>query len=109
MAENLGAEAGCRSTASRPFTSTTTGQWQSDFRRLSNTSCRTACGKYIARHLAPADTTFRARRPLRLLPDDASTLLTTETTTLIIAGMATDYCVLFTGADAYARLQIHVA
>ncbi|NLF64358.1 MAG: cysteine hydrolase [Chloroflexi bacterium] len=89
------------------------GQWQSDFRRLVEHVLQDGVrGEYIARHLAPADDDYFVLKPLHsgFYQTTLSTLLDhLETTTLIIAGMATDYCVLFTGADAYMRgFKIHV-
>lgn len=83
------------------------GQWQSDFRRLVAHVLQDGTrGEYVARHLAPADDDYFVLKPLHsgFYQTTLSTLLDhLETTTLIITGMATDYCVLFTASDAYMR------
>lgn len=83
------------------------GQWQSDFRRLVEHVLQDGVrGEAVASHLAPANDDYFVLKPLHsgFYQTTLSTLLDQlETTTLIITGMATDYCVLFTGADAYMR------
>jgi nicotinamidase-related amidase len=83
------------------------GQWQSDFRRLVEHVLQDGTrGEPVAAQLAPADDDYFVLKPLHsgFYQSALTTLLDhLETTTLIIAGIATDYCVLFTAADAYMR------
>jgi nicotinamidase-related amidase len=83
------------------------GQWQSDFRRhvdhLLHGGVR---GEPIARLLQPAADDYFVLKPLHsgFYATTLSTLLDyLEATTLILTGIATDICVLFTANDAYMR------
>jgi nicotinamidase-related amidase len=83
------------------------GQWQSDFRRLVEHVLQDGVrGEPLALQLAPAGDDYFVLKPLHsgFYQSTLSTLLDhLETTTLVIGGLATDYCVLFTAADAYMR------
>jgi nicotinamidase-related amidase len=83
------------------------GRWTSDFRRLvDHCSAEESRGRLIARTLAPADDDYFVLKPkhsgffnttLELL------LRYLHAHTLIIAGVTTDVCVMFTANDAYMR------
>lgn len=83
------------------------GQWQSDFRRLVEHVLQDGTrGEPVASYLAPADDDYFVLKPLHsgFYQTTLATLLDhLETTTLIVTGMATDFCVLFTANDAYMR------
>jgi nicotinamidase-related amidase len=83
------------------------GRWRSDFRRLvAHCLGENVRGRPIAERLVPDETDYFVLKPkhsgfynttLDLL------LHHLQAETLIITGMATDVCVLFTAADAYMR------
>jgi nicotinamidase-related amidase len=83
------------------------GQWRSDFRAtIQNALAPGMPGRDIARLLSPDDDDYFVLKPkhsgfynttLDLLLDYL------QTRTVILTGMATDVCVLFTAADAYMR------
>jgi len=83
------------------------GKWQSDFKaQVHHCLCDAVCGKFLAQRLMPeADDYFV------LKPKHSGFYYTTldtvlrhlETHTLILTGIATDRCVLFTASDAYLR------
>lgn len=83
------------------------GQWQSDFQRhvdhLLHDGVR---GEPVARLLVPDTDDYFVLKPLHsgFYETTMSTLLDyLEVTTLIVTGIATDICVLFTANDAYMR------
>jgi nicotinamidase-related amidase len=83
------------------------GQWRSDFRRLVQSCCeRPVRGQAIARLLKPDEDDYFILKPkhsaffqtnLDLLLQDLGI------TSLILVGMASDICVLFSANDAYMR------
>lgn len=83
------------------------GRWTSDFRRLvEHCAADGARGRLIAQMLAPADDDYFVLKPkhsgffsttLELL------LRYLHAETLILAGLTTDVCVMFTANDAYMR------
>lgn len=83
------------------------GRWRSDFRRIvAHCLDDDVRGKPVAEQLVPDENDYFVLKPkhsgfynttLDLLLDYL------QTETLIITGMATDVCVLFTAADAYMR------
>jgi nicotinamidase-related amidase len=83
------------------------GRWTSDFRRLVEHSAADGSrGRLIARMLAPGDDDYFVLKPkhsgffsttLELL------LRYLHARTLIVAGLTTDVCVMFTANDAYMR------
>jgi nicotinamidase-related amidase len=89
------------------------GQWQSDFQRLVDHLLHGGVrGEPLARLLHPEKDDYFVLKPLHsgFYATTLSTLLNyLEATTLLITGMATDICVLFTANDAYMRgFKIHV-
>lgn len=83
------------------------GQWRSDFRGLVD-RCLTADvrGQAIARLLAPGEDDYFVLKPLHTgFYSTALDLLLRElgSERLIICGVATEGCVLFTASDAYIR------
>jgi nicotinamidase-related amidase len=89
------------------------GQWQSDFQRLVDHLLHGGVrGEPLARLLHPEKDDYFVLKPLHsgFYATTLSTLLNyLEATTLIITGIATDICVLFTGNDAYMRgFKVHV-
>jgi nicotinamidase-related amidase len=90
------------------------GRWRSDFRRtVAHCTDEAVTGRPVARLLVPDDKDYFVLKPkhsgfynttLELLLD----YLRVET--LILTGMASDVCVLYTAADAYMRdLRVIVA
>ena len=83
------------------------GRWQSDFRRVVEHCLNDGVrGEEVARILQPDDDDYFVLKPkhsgfYNTTPDLLLEHLQTET--LILTGMATDVCVLFTAADAYMR------
>ena len=83
------------------------GRWRSDFRRIVNHCLDDGVlGRRVVEQLVPDENDYFVLKPkhsgfynttLDLLLDHL------EAKTLIITGMATDVCVLFTAADAYMR------
>jgi nicotinamidase-related amidase len=83
------------------------GRWRSDFHRIvAHCLDDGVRGRAVAEHLVPDETDYFVLKPkhsgfynttLDLLLDYL------QTETVIITGMATDVCVLFTAADAYMR------
>jgi len=83
------------------------GQWRSDFRALVERCLqREVRGKPIARLLAPGENDFFVLKPLHSgFYTTTLDLLLRElgSRKLVICGMATEGCVLFTASDAYIR------
>lgn len=83
------------------------GQWQSNFQRLVDHLLHGGVrGEPIARRLHPEADDYFVLKPLHsgFYETTLPTLLNyLEATTLIITGIATDICVLFTANDAYMR------
>jgi nicotinamidase-related amidase len=83
------------------------GQWQSDFQRnVDHVLHDGVRGEPIGRLLAPSGEDYFVLKPLHsgFYATTLSTLLDyLEATTLIVTGIATDICVLFTANDAYMR------
>lgn len=83
------------------------GQWRSDFRRLVDHCTHDAVpGREVARILKPSEDDYFVLKPKHsAFYSTALELLLQhlETRTLIISGMATESCVLFTANDAYLR------
>ena len=83
------------------------GQWRSDFQRLVERVLEGgARGEPVGRLLAPADDDYFVLKPLHsgFYSTALDTLLRElGCRKLVICGMATDSCVLFTAADAYIR------
>ena len=89
------------------------GQWQSDFQRLVDHLLHGGVrGEPLARLLHPEKDDYFVLKPLHsgFYATTLSTLLNyLEATTLIVTGIATDICVLFTANDAYMRgFKVHV-
>lgn len=89
------------------------GQWQSDFQRLVDHLLHGGVrGEPLARLLHPEKDDYFVLKPLHsgFYATTLSTLLNyLEATTLIVTGIATDICVLFTANDAYMRgFTVHV-
>lgn len=83
------------------------GKWQSDFQKLIKHCCEDkVCGQPIAKLLSPAENDYFVLKPKHsgFYSTTLELLLTyLEVKTLILTGMATNICVLFTANDAYMR------
>ena len=83
------------------------GQWRSDFRRLVERVLEgDARGEPVGRLLVPGDNDYFVLKPLHsgFYSTALDTLLRElGCTKLVICGMATESCVLFTASDAYIR------
>jgi nicotinamidase-related amidase len=81
------------------------GRWRSDFRRLVE-HCRKGRGRDIVDRLRPDDDDYFVLKPKHsgFFSSTLETLLRyLEAKTLILTGIAGNYCVLFTANDAYMR------
>jgi nicotinamidase-related amidase len=83
------------------------GRWRSDFRRLVNHCLDDdVIGRPVVEHLLPDENDYFVLKPKHSGFYNTTLDLLLEhlgAKTLIITGMATDVCVLFTAADAYMR------
>ena len=83
------------------------GKWQSDFKKLlAHSLSKEVRGSRIAEILAPDDDDYFVLKPKHsgFYSTTLSILLEhLECSTLILTGVATDICVLFTANDAYLR------
>src|SRR5206468_11647768 len=82
------------------------GRWQSDFRRTVEHCVRQGRAREIARLLRPDETDYFVMKPKHsgFFSTTLETLLRyLETQTLILTGIAGNFCVLFTANDAYMR------
>lgn len=83
------------------------GRWQSDFKKLvDHCLAEGVRGRPVARLLAPEEDDYFVLKPKHsaFYSTTLDTLLVyLQARTLIITGMATDICVLFTANDAYMR------
>lgn len=83
------------------------GKWQSDFRKLLEHSLKeSACGRRIAEKLKPDDEDYFVLKPKHsgfysTTLDVLLKYLGVET--LVLTGVTTDICILFTANDAYMR------
>ena len=81
------------------------GRWRSDFRRLVE-HCREGKAREMVDRLQPDDDDYFVLKPKHsgFFSSTLETLLRyLETKTLILTGIAGNYCVLFTANDAYMR------
>src|SRR3954464_8344355 len=81
------------------------GRWRSDFRQILD-HCLKSPGRLIARLLAPDEDDYFVLKPKHsgfeyTTPDVVLNYLGVET--LVLSGVATNFCVLFTAHDAYMR------
>jgi nicotinamidase-related amidase len=87
------------------------GKWRSDFRALLEHCTRDGVrGREVAKLLAPNESDYFVLKPKHsaFFSTTLDTLLEyLDTDTLIITGLTTDICVLFTASDAYMR-DLHV-
>jgi nicotinamidase-related amidase len=82
------------------------GRWKSDFRRTVDHCARHGCGRDVVKLLRPEETDYFVLKPKHsgFFSTTLETLLRyLETQTLILTGIAGNFCVLFTANDAYMR------
>jgi nicotinamidase-related amidase len=82
------------------------GRWKSDFRRTVDYCIRHGCGPDIVQLLRPDENDYFVLKPKHsgFFSTTLETLLRyLETQTLILTGIAGNFCVLFTANDAYMR------
>lgn len=82
------------------------GRWKSDFRRTVQHCVRHGRGREVVRSLQPEETDYFVLKPKHsgFFSTTLETLLRyLETQTLILTGIAGNFCVLFTANDAYMR------
>jgi nicotinamidase-related amidase len=82
------------------------GRWKSDFRRTLQHCARHGRGRQVVRLLQPEETDYFVLKPKHsgFFSTTLETLLRyLETQTLILTGIAGNFCVLFTANDAYMR------
>src|SRR5207253_7051182 len=82
------------------------GRWKSDFRRTVDYCARYGRGRDIMRLLRPEENDYFVLKPKHsgFFSTTLETLLRyLETQTLILTGIAGNFCVLFTANDAYMR------
>lgn len=82
------------------------GQWRSDFRTLVERCLGSGRGQAVARLLAPSGEDYFVLKPMHSgFQSTTLDLLLRElgARRLVIGGMATEACVLFTASDAYIR------
>src|SRR5437660_4531616 len=82
------------------------GRWKSDFRRTVDYCARHGHGRDIVRLLRPEENDYFVLKPKHsgFFSTTLETLLRyLETQTLILTGIAGNFCVLFTANDAYMR------
>src|SRR6266487_3410790 len=82
------------------------GRWKSDFRRTVNYCTRHGDGRAIVKLLRPDEGDYFVLKPKHsgFFSTTLETLLRyLETQTLILTGIAGNFCVLFTANDAYMR------
>src|SRR5437667_9101261 len=82
------------------------GRWKSDFRRTVDYCARYGRGRDIVRLLRPEENDYFVLKPKHsgFFSTTLETLLRyLETQTLILTGIAGNFCVLFTANDAYMR------
>jgi nicotinamidase-related amidase len=82
------------------------GRWKSDFRRTVDYCARHSRGRDIVRLLRPEENDYFVLKPKHsgFFSTTLETLLRyLETQTLILTGIAGNFCVLFTANDAYMR------
>ena len=82
------------------------GRWKSDFRRTVNHCTRHGDGRAIVKLLRPDEGDYFVLKPKHsgFFSTTLETLLRyLETQTLILTGIAGNFCVLFTANDAYMR------
>ncbi len=83
------------------------GRWQSDFRALVRRCLEEGVrGEPVVRLLEPADDDYHVLKPMHSGFYQSSLDVLLEhlgVQTVILTGMAVDYCVLFTANDAYMR------
>jgi nicotinamidase-related amidase len=82
------------------------GRWKSDFRRTVEHCARDGCGREIVDLLRPEESDYFVLKPKHsgFFSTTLETLLRyLGTQTLILTGIAGNFCVLFTANDAYMR------
>src|SRR5207248_11699105 len=82
------------------------GRWKSDFRRTVDHCTRHGRGRAIVKLLRPEESDYFVLKPKHsgFFSTTLETLLRyLETQTLILTGIAGNFCVLFTANDAYMR------
>ncbi len=82
------------------------GRWKSDFRRTVEHCARHGRGREVVESLRPEDNDYFVLKPKHsgFFSTTLETLLRyLETQTLILTGIAGNFCVLFTANDAYMR------
>jgi nicotinamidase-related amidase len=82
------------------------GRWKSDFRRTVDHCARHGCGRDVVKLLRPEESDYFVLKPKHsgFFSTTLETLLRyLETQTLILTGIAGNFCVLFTANDAYMR------
>ncbi len=82
------------------------GRWKSDFRRIVEHCARQGRGREIVKFLQPEESDYFVLKPKHsgFFSTTLETLLRyLETQTLILTGIAGNFCVLFTANDAYMR------
>jgi nicotinamidase-related amidase len=82
------------------------GRWKSDFRRTVDHCAQHGCGRDVVKLLRPEETDYFVLKPKHsgFFSTTLETLLRyLETQTLILTGIAGNFCVLFTANDAYMR------
>ena len=89
------------------------GQWQSDFKHLVSCCVKDGiCGAPVARELAPQQDDYFVLKPRHsgfFQTPLALLLQSLYAKKLILCGLTTDSCVLFTANDAYLRgFEIHI-
>ena len=89
------------------------GQWKSDFRHIvKHCTRKSACGAPVARSLRPEANDYFVLKPMHsgFYSTTLDVLLEDlHVETLILTGIATNICVLFTANDAYMRdFKLHI-
>lgn len=82
------------------------GRWKSDFRRTVEHCLQQGCGREVVGLLRPEENDYFVLKPKHsgFFSTTLETLLRyLETQTLILTGIAGNFCVLFTANDAYMR------
>ena len=82
------------------------GRWKSDFRRTVDHCARHGRGREVVESLRPEENDYFVLKPKHsgFFSTTLETLLRyLETQTLILTGIAGNFCVLFTANDAYMR------
>jgi nicotinamidase-related amidase len=82
------------------------GRWKSDFRRIVDYCARHGRGREVVKLLRPEESDYFVLKPKHsgFFSTTLETLLRyLETQTLVLTGIAGNFCVLFTANDAYMR------